>query len=246
MSAPRLAGAAQRGLVPPSTAWRRRIGMAAPGDVVHRDHEAAPAATVAAGAPPSRPNARRRSPRARGALHGPRPASGAARADREALTGRPKAASGSSATRRPAGQERELDPVAIAGARRQPTEEPARVGADAAGHAPTELLDGQEHRSRRPLRHEHHPLRRGRAARGQRRSAPTRTGRTRRHPPPSARRAATRPRGTRPALRRARHGRRGRPCGRRPRGPRAANRPGWPPRARRARIAWRGGKPNPS
>ena len=128
---------------------------------------------------------------------------------REARTGRPKAESGSSgramAARSPAGQEGEGDRVAITGG--HPAEKATRIRTDAAGHLPAELLDGQEHRGRRALRHRRRPRRRGRAPRGPLRNDPTRTERTRRRPPRAAWRAASRPRRTRPVPPRARRGR---------------------------------------
>jgi len=61
--------------------------------------------------------------------------------------------------RRPAGQERHPDLIIGRRIGGQPAEEAARVDADAAGHAPAELLDGQEHGRRRSFSHGRPPRR---------------------------------------------------------------------------------------
>ena len=204
-----VAGAEQRGLVPPAPAPGRGFGIATPGHVVDGDDEAAPArppqwrcrqrdrvhdveplGCVPQAVVPGPRQERARQPR------GPhRQAEGRQRVVRR-LT---------APARCPAGQEGEGDRVAFTGG--QPAQKAARVRADAAGHLPAELLHRHEHRGRRALRHRRRLRRRGRAPRGPRRNDPTRTGRTRRGPPRAAWRAASRPRRTRPVPPRARRGR---------------------------------------
>ena len=114
-AAPTVVGPAQRGLVPARPAPRRRLGMPAPGHVVHRHDQPAPAGPPRAGGEASETECTMSKPagaRTQPVIPGPgqeRPGS------RDACSGRPNAASGSVGARGggPAGQERHLDPVAL-------------------------------------------------------------------------------------------------------------------------------------
>ena len=77
-----------------------------------------------------------------------------------------------------AGQEGHLHAVALRGGNGQAAEQAAGVGADAAGHTPPELLDGEEHRECRRLSHGL-PPHRDRGPRVRRHNAPMNSAPTR-------------------------------------------------------------------
>ena len=203
-----VSGAEQRGLVPTAPAPGRGFGMATPGHVVDGDDEVAPTRTPQAGC---RQRDRVHDVETLGCVpHAMVPGSrqeraGQSRGPHRQAEFRQRVFGRAMAARSPAGQEGERDRVAITGG--HPAEKATRIRTDAAGHLPAELLDGQQHRGRRALRHRRSPRRRGRAPRGPLRNGPTRTERTRRRQPRAAWRAASRPRRTRPVPPRARRGR---------------------------------------
>ena len=147
-----VADPSQRGLVPAQPTPRRGLGRAAPGEVVDRDDQPAPA-----GAPRPRRGERHRMhdveplgrvrqpvvPRPR--QERPRQPGRHAPACRNGPTGPPPDGSRRPAAPGATGQERHVGPLAVGGALGQAAEEPPGVDADAAGHPTPELLDDEEH-----------------------------------------------------------------------------------------------------
>ena len=115
----RVAGPAQRRLVPRRAPGRGALGPAPPGHVVHRDDRRSVPPPGRQAGRPARPSARCRNPPARAPSHGPRPASGAVPEGATGRAGGPKRASGSAGALRerppgvPAGQEADVDPVPL-------------------------------------------------------------------------------------------------------------------------------------
>ena len=178
-AAPGSAGPPQRRLVPARAAPRRRLGMPAPRHVVHRHDQTAPGWSAASWGEASEtewttsnPPGARDSPWSQARVRsGP--------GSRDACSGRPKPPAGRARPARgPAGQEGHLDPVALRGRNGQAAEQAARVGPDAAGHTPPQLLDGQQHRGCRRLSHGL-PPHRDRGLRDRRRNAPMNSAPTR-------------------------------------------------------------------